>query len=277
MKKKIAFIMSLIMCGSLFTACGSTDDSSSSSSAATTAAASTESKTESETETETEEKTEESTAEDTTAATEADIVMPTSSDEEPASEEHQAAKGTKFVRGTAENGVYHSDYAELTFQTPDGWSELSEQQLLSLMNIGLEITGNQDLMDEELMKQQAIYDYSARAASGANIAVMFQNLKVSAGSMADMITEDLYIETMQNELKNISGVKYSDISAVEKVELCGNIYYRLSQTATYEANGGYSVNQAYYFRKIDDFMLMIILTSGMDCEDMTAYEKNFTD
>ena len=274
MKKKIAFIMSLVMCGSLFTACGDSDDSSSSDKAAATTSVSSEATTgDEEEDTTAEEKTTEDVLVKPTAADDEDD----EEDEEPTEDSHKAAQGTAFKRGTVENGVYHSDYAGITFETPDGWTEFSEEQLLKLMNLGLELTGNEDLVSEELMKQTAIYDYSARSAAGDNIAVMFENLKVSSGSLADSITEEFYLESIQSQLKSVSGVTYSDMTEPEKVDLCGNTYYKISHKAKYDSMGGYTVSQNYYVRRLDDFMLLILLTSGADGGSMDVYENNFVD
>ena len=279
MKKKIAFIMSLVMCGSMFTACGSSDDSSSSKQSSTTSSASTEASSEEDT---TEAEDEDKDDEDEEKTTENSIVKPTAADDEDEEEDttsdsHKAAEGTDYERGVVENGVYHSDYADLTFETPDGWTELTEEQLLNMMNLGLELTGNEDMMNEELMKQSAIYDYSARDVNGGNIAIMYENLKVSMGSLADSMDEETYLTSVQKQLQGVSGVTYDDLTGPEEVELCGNTYYKISHKATYDIMGGYTVSQNYYVRKIDDFMLLILLTSGADGEDMDKYEQNFVD
>ena len=275
MKKKIALIMSIVMCGSMFTACGSDDDDSSSSKSASTSVSSTEAASDEDdtTEASDEETTEEKTTEDS-------IAVPTSDDdvkEEPTEDSHNAAKGTNFKRGSVENGVYSNEYAGIKFKTPDGWTELSEEQLLSMMNLGLELTGNEDMINDELMKQTAIYDYSAKSANGDNVAVMFENLKVSSGSLADSITEEVYLKSIQSQLKSVSGVTYNDLTEPKEIELCGNKYYKISHKATYDSMGGYTVSQNYYVRRLDDFMVLILLTSGVGGESMDTFEQNFVD
>jgi len=282
MKKKIAFIMSLVMCGSMFTACGDSDDSSSSKQSSTTSSATAEASSEEDT-TEAEDEDDEDDEEEEEDTTENSIIKPTAGDDDEEEEEkttsdsHKASEGTDYERGVVENGVYHSDYADLTFETPDGWTELTEEQLFNMMNLGLELTGNEDMMNEELMKQSAIYDYSARDVNGGNIAIMFENLKVSMGSLADSVDEKVYLESVQSQLKGVSGVTYDDLTGPEQIKLSGNTFYKISHKATYDIMGGYTVSQNYYVRKIDDFMLLILLTSGADGESMDKYEQNFID
>ena len=276
MNKKIAFIMSLVLCGSMFTACGDTEDYSSSSKKAssTTSASKEAASDEEEDTTEAEEKTTEE------KTTEEGIVLPTAGDddeEKTTEDSHSAAAGTDFKRGTVENGIYHSDFADISFKTPDNWIELSEEQLFAMMNLGLELTGNEDMISDELMKQAAIYDYSARSAEGDNIAIMFENLKVSSGALADSITDEYYVETVQKQLQGVNGVTYSDLKGPEKIELCGNTYYKISHKAKYDSMGGYTVCQNYYVRKIDGLMMIILLTSGANGENMDVYEENFID
>ena len=289
MKKKIAFIMSIVMMGSMFTGCGSSDDSSSSSrsskkSSASTSEASDEEDdeeeaskskkekktTEAETETETEEETEAETEEEKI------IELPTKDENaaEPTTEEKSAAKGTSYKRGEVKDGVFHSDYLGIDFKTPEGWSELSEAQMFSIMNVGLEITGNSDLIDEALLEQAMIYDYAAKSPGNGSITFSLENLKKENAALAASYTEEDYIEALNQQLKNVNSITFEEVTSPEKIELCGNTYYKVHQKASY---GGSKLNQAYYIRKLDDFMVLLVFTSGADGEDMTKYEANFID
>lgn len=186
------------------------------------------------------------------------------------------AFGSSFRRGTVEDGVYRNEFSGIQFNTPEGWSIMSESQLLSMVNTGLEITGNEELLDEELMDQSVIYDYAARTSEGGSIAVVFENLAVSTGkkSMKYLSAEE-YLNALSKDLKTVSGVEYKENGSMKEVSLGGQSFMRKSFTAKYTTLG-YTINQYYYAKNIDGLMLYIIISSGADQEDMTVYEKDFS-
>ncbi|MBR4628403.1 MAG: hypothetical protein IKO47_12070 [Ruminococcus sp.] len=260
MKRILAFTASLMLCLSSFTACSDEDESSETDGIASVSA----------------ENTSEGTSEETTEPK--GIKLPKSMDdtEENTEEETQpnAAKGTSFTHGTIDSdNVYTSEFAGFRFRTPDGWTLLTRKQLLAMMDAGLEYTGNEDSLDEELLEQAAIFDYSARDESGANITMVFENLEISTGSkLANTLTAKDYLEALMSQLNSVQNIKYSNISETDEVELGGQTFLRRSFTADY---GTYKVNQYYYVRKVEGLMMYIIVTSGKDREDMTVYEANF--
>ena len=65
-----------------------------------------------------------------------------------------AAEGTDFQSGTIENNVYTSDFAGISFKIPEGWGVASKEQLLALVNYGLDATGNQDLVDKDSLENK---------------------------------------------------------------------------------------------------------------------------
>jgi len=267
MKRLIALAASLTLFASMLTGCGNDDDSSTDKAASTKAASS-------------QAADDDDTEEDTTKKS-GGIRVPGEDDsatEDDTEEEDQApaAEGTSFKRGVvSDEGIYSSEYAGFCFETPDDWTVMNETQLLKMMNIGLEVTGNEDMLDEELLKQAAIFDYSARDEVGRNITFVFENLAVSTGSkLASTINEKEYLAALMEQLGDVSGVEYSDISSVDKVELGGQTFYRQSFSANYTMMG-YTVKQYYYVKKYDGLMMYIIMTSGTDGGDMTPYEDNF--
>lgn len=275
MKRLMALAASLTLLASMLTGCGNDDESSedkaASTKAATSQAADDDEDADADDEDEDEDDDDESGGlrvpgkEDaaTEAATEAEDDAP-------------AAKGTSFKRGSiSKEGVYSSEYAGFSFKTPDNWTVMTEDQLMALMNIGLDYIGDENALDEELLKQAAIFDYSARDDVGRNITFMFENLEVSTGSkLAKSINEKEYLASLIDQLGTVSGVEYSDFSPVEKVELGGQTFYRQSFSANYTMMN-YTVKQFYYVKKYDGLMMYIIMTSGTDGGDMTSYEKNF--
>ena len=265
MKKLMALAASLTIFSSMLTGCGSSDDSSEDKAASTKAASS------------------QADEEETTGEDEDSSGFHAPGDEDAATEaetednsQAPAAKGTSFSRGVvSDEGVYSSEYAGFCFETPKNWTVMTTEQLLAMMNLGLDYTGNEDMLDEELLKQAAIFDYSVRGDKMQNITFVFENLAVSTGSkFANTITAEEYLQSIVSQLSSVSGVEYSDISQIEEVSLGGQTFLRQGFSANYTMMG-YTVRQYYYVKKYDGLMMYIIMTSGTDGEDMTAYEKNF--
>ncbi len=301
MKKKIAFLMALVMCGSMFTACGKDDDDSSSSSKKkqktsvtdttdeddeeddeeeeTTKKSRKSKKATESTEDENEDEDDDDDEEDTTKSGKK-IKLPGGDDEEEETEQatNKAEAAGNFKRGTTENGVYKSEFSGIQFEIPDRWNCASQEEILSMMNLALDVTNNEETFDQELLEQASIYEVYAKGEGGKNIIVAFENMDVSNSldGASDLIDEEYYFDNMKEQLKQVVGVTYSDISKVEEVEFAGQDFYKLSYTATYDSMGGYSVEQTYYIKKYDQFMLFIVFTSSAECEDMSVYEDNFS-
>lgn len=273
MKRLMALAASLTLLASMLTGCGN-DDESSEDKAASTKAASSQAADDDDDEDDTDEPEEDTTKKSGSIRVPGKEDAATDPDDDDT--DAPAAKGTSFKRGAiSDDGVYSSEYAGFCFETPDDWTVMTEAQLMQLMNLGLEYIGNEDALDDELLKQAAIFDYSARDDVGRNITFMFENLEVSTGSkLAKNINEKEYLAALIDQLGTVSGVKYSDFSPVEKVELGGQTFYRQSFSANYTMNN-YTVKQFYYVKKYDGLMMYIIMTSGTDGGDMTSYENNF--
>ncbi len=291
MKKKIAFIMAVIMCGSMFTACGKDDESSSSGKkkekASVTETVDEEDEEDSEEE-ETESKSKKSKS--TTEAEEDDdedetsgkkIKLPGKKNGEEDTEAATVKKAEaveNFKRGKNKNGVYTSEFAGLKFEVPDGWKCADEEEILNMMNLALDVTGNEEILNSELTEQASIYELYAKGEGGKNVMIAYENLDVSTAmeGASEYIDEEMYIENMKDKLEEVVGVTYTDLSDAKKVELAGQDFYKYTQTATYDSMGGYTVKQTYYIKKYGKLMMFIVFTSSTECEDMSVYEKNFS-
>lgn len=314
MKKKIAFIMAVIMCGSMFTACGKDDESSSSGKKKEKASVTetvdeedeedseeeeTESKskkskstTEAEEDDDDEEETESKTKK-SKSATEAEedddedetsgkkIKLPGKKNGEEDTEAATVKKAEaveNFKRGKNKNGVYTSEFAGLKFEVPDGWKCADEEEILNMMNLALDVTGNEEILNSELTEQASIYELYAKGEGGKNVMIAYENLDVSTAmeGASEYIDEEMYVENMKDKLEEVVGVTYTDLSDAKKVELAGQDFYKYTQTATYDSMGGYTVKQTYYIKKYGKLMMFIVFTSSTECEDMSVYEKNFS-
>lgn len=179
-----------------------------------------------------------------------------------------------FIRGEVIDDVYYSEFNNIKMSAPEGWYFVSEDYILSLMGIGLEITGGSEVINQQLLEQVSIYDMLVQnPVTGENILIMYENLKKELLN-PDSISEEDYVDILRSQLEKLPGVTYSDLSDVKRVTIAGESYISCSHKATYETMGSSCV-QNYYIRKVGDFMMAIVASSGPECEDMTAYEKYF--
>ena len=147
-----------------------------------------------------------------------------------------------------------------------------------MMNLAIDVTGNEEILNSELTEQASIYELYAKGEGGKNVMIAYENLDVSTAmeGASEYIDEEMYIENMKDKLEEVVGVTYTDLSDAKKVELAGQDFYKYTQTATYDSMGGYTVKQTYYIKKYGKLMMFIVFTSSTECEDMSVYEKNFS-
>lgn len=270
--KKTALTLAFILTLCSFTACGNTSGSEAekASTPASSAAESSEEATET---TEAEETTEtetttEAEAEDTTTTAAADDEADADADAEE--EKTPAAENTNFKRGKVDGDVYTSEFAGLKFTAPEGWVFAKDEYILSMMNIGLDVTGND--INKALLDQVAIYDaMCTEQSTGQSIIVEFENLAKEVPDPDKFTVED-YFDAVDKQLSNLSGISFTKTGDVEDVTLAGQDFKRVTYKA--EVNG-ITMEQVYYVKRVENFMLGIIASNGTSDTDMTTFEKNF--
>ena len=163
-----------------------------------------------------------------------------------------------FSMGTVNGKVYSSDFSGVTFNLPDNMVFADNDEIMSLMDISGEVLGDKAAALMEISKKATIYDMLARdVVSGDNIQVMYENLSLYGQSVADAY--DIVTQKGKSDIK-LGGQDFT------KVEL--ETYYE-----TYD----FTATQAYYIKKIDDYMLSIVITLGVDstADGLETYESLF--
>jgi hypothetical protein len=181
-----------------------------------------------------------------------------------------------LTRGVIEDSVYSSAYAGLSFTAPEGWVYATDEELAKLMDLGADKLSEAGMeFSEEALNKQVIYDMQAKdPVTGANVLLLYENLALT-GSTG--ITETEYIELTMKQLTDADVYQY-EFGEITEAELGGQHY----QTVLAEMTD-YSVFQHYYVRKLDKYILCVIITlPGTD--DMTtttdcfaAYEEDTGD
>ena len=79
-------------------------------------------------------------------------------------------------------------------------------------------------------------------------------------------------DAVDKQLSNLSGISFTKTGDVEDVTLAGQDFKRVTYKA--EVNG-ITMEQVYYVKRVENFMLGIIASNGTSDTDMTTFEKNF--
>lgn len=182
-----------------------------------------------------------------------------------------------FERGVVEDNVYSSSFSGISFTPPADFTFSSEEDILSIMNIGSEIVGgdNADLYSQ-LAKQTSIYDMMAQNnATAENIVIMYENLNVYGYDVASYDV-DQYLEAVNTQIEDLSssGLSYTQ-KDVTQVELGGKNFTKAEYECEIESMN-YKTQQAYYLTKIDDYIMAIIVSTGASGNDSSYYEKCFS-
>ena len=171
------------------------------------------------------------------------------------------------VRGSVENGVYTSDFAQLSISMPTGWTAADDEMIASAVGVGMDNLQNISEEEKAIAVSGTIYDAILLSPDQSeNIMVMLEDLKTTAGTT--LVTAETYAGILHDGLADMTGMDYV-VEDPEAVTLAGEDYMRMN--ASVSANGA-TVYQTYLFRWVSDYMLTITITaqSAEDCEALTA-------
>lgn len=162
--------------------------------------------------------------------------------------------GAKEIsRGTVDGNVYKSDFTGITFTKPDSWKFSSDEEIADTMEIAVD-----QLLDENYADAAAnmttIFDMMAvDATSGTNVNITYENLAKSGN---EDLSADEYLDITVEQLTSQDALSVS-LTEETKATLCGDEYVRATFSSSYM---GISMTQVYYLRKIDNYMVNIVVT-----------------
>ena len=189
--------------------------------------------------------------------------------------ENNSSSASDFKRGTVEGNVYSSDFANVRFTAPEGWTFANDEYIANMMNLGMDLVGKNDEMTKAMLDSAVIYDaVCTDAATGKNIIIMYENLAKEVPDPSTYTVED-YLESVDKQFSSLQNIKVEKVSDMTKVIVGKNEYIKVAYKTTYDTQG-VNTNQTYYVTRVGDFMLGIIASSGQSYEDMSDYEKCFS-
>lgn len=163
-----------------------------------------------------------------------------------------------FDMGVIELGAYMSNFSGMKFMLPDGWEFYDREELLKMS--GLDENGDVDALKKELLKKTTVYDmFAVDSMTGMNVIVLYENIKVQ-GMNPETFNEQDYAAALTSNLEKQTTIRYTK-SSEQTVAVGGFDFLELGYEAYYP-DYDFSIEQKYYIRKIDDFIMGIIVTEG---------------
>lgn len=170
-------------------------------------------------------------------------------------------------RGVITDNVYYSDYSGIGFNKPDDWVYYTDEQIADMMDIA------QDSMDTDSFQDTAnqlisVYDMAVvDNVNGTNVNISYENLALTNSTN---ITEAEYADAVAKQLESLSSLNQNMVEQTT-VTLGNYEYLRTTCDVKYV---GVEMTQVYYFRKIDSFMNIIVITI-MDNSNIDDIEAMF--
>lgn len=169
-------------------------------------------------------------------------------------------------RGNIEGNVYTSEYLGISFTKPGSWVYSTDEEIAAAVNISVDMMLG-DNFKNTIESTSSIFDMMVvDTNTRTNINIGFENLSLT---FASNITVEQYIQALENQLANVSGMTVSFPETFETVMLGQTEFTKVECTTTMQ---GVSMKQVYYLNKLDKFMRFVILTipSGYTTEQVEA-------
>jgi len=160
-------------------------------------------------------------------------------------------KEQDFSMGEWKNDVYTNDFLGLKFNLPDGWTYLSDKELASQFNNGLELL-NEDQKErvEKALESTGVYYLQAKEPINNNNVIVFTE-KIPEG-----ISEEYYLQQVSNQLAVVESVTYN-IGEIKEEKISNKEYTTLELEIE-----DYGILQKHYIYIKGDYVVGIIITSA---------------
>ena len=178
-------------------------------------------------------------------------------------EQETAQKEKEFKRGAWENNVYTSEFANITFKLPDGWTYSRDEEIAEMMNIGVEALNEDQQAMSKLAEQTSVYDMvSNDPSTGASVMVMFEKTPMK-------VTTDFYIDKLKSGLEEVEAINYT-IGDVTTENIGSNEYTVLTATVP-----EYNMVQKYYIKAEGNYFIDVLVTYIEGKTELNDIMSNF--
>lgn len=157
--------------------------------------------------------------------------------------------------GNWDGSTYKNDFLKLTYTLPENWIRYSDEEIMSLMNLGTELAyGDNDSIKKILELTSIYYLFAQNENNNSNVTVFSEKVIRN-------LTVEEYLEQMEIQLNAQQSFKY--IVGEKSSTHINGIEYK-----TLEAKvDGFDMIQKYFIRKEGNFFIGIIVTSATGNND----------
>ncbi|MDR1688533.1 MAG: copper amine oxidase N-terminal domain-containing protein [Clostridiales bacterium] len=182
-----------------------------------------------------------------------------------ASASNQSPATDNSVIGTWTDNTYVNNLSGIKFTMPENWVKLSENQISSVINIGLKYVNEYGSgIPEEMVSEQVFSDMVCYNTDNYdNVSIAFEDMSKIEGA-SDM-TADEYAEISLLQL-DILDMDY-ETGEIENAAIAGKNF----KTFTVSVNSlpKIKITQHYYVRKVGNYMMSICITlTGGDAAEI---------
>jgi len=207
------------------------------------------------------EPTAEPTAESTTTPTQAPTPVPTTA---PTPMPTPQPEPANLSIARWEGNVFISEWAEFQIQMPEGWYKASDEEILLIYAIGIEILAGATDQDMEAL---ASIDYAypmfiSKYPLGDEVGVFNTNLLISYEKLNPpndiLVGGYMYLSVVRSQYEDMD-MGYEFIGDITEVQVAGKTYFLMTAE-----NSSIEARQVFLCRKVDNFIIGIIISSAID-------------
>jgi hypothetical protein len=157
----------------------------------------------------------------------------------------------EYKRGTLTSTTFESEYLNLKFTLPDGFTMATEDEMKKMSSKGAQVMEmNSELFNSAM--ENMVYEMQAVSTGGyPNVIVMAEKLQLQN------MTIDSYVDALKQQLTNVKSIKYTINTGKEKTSIAGQDYTTLTASATYAT---LTLTQDYYVRIQDGRAISFVFT-----------------
>ena len=177
--------------------------------------------------------------------------------------------GTKYTKGVFKDGIYTNEYAGLKMKIPEGYENISDEDLDEMFMYALNQTP--DGADKNLLLAEK-HD-TGFWLKGETLYVSFVNTWLISNAGPGYTEEDYLNDYLKYMVKGLEkdGVTATQ-SDIVKVTLGGKEYSRADLSMTID---GKEAHLYYYVRRLDDNLIVMIECDSLSDKRADYYEKLF--
>lgn len=176
-----------------------------------------------------------------------------------------------YSKGIITDNTFESEYLNLKFTSPEGYTMFTEDVLNQYVQFASEIIyKDKDQKVIDYTKAVTVYEMMCAEATmnSPNVSIFLENLLGRETSVDD------YVETAKQQLLDL-GIEYTFGEVKKDVELAGEKYTVLDCVGNYAEQ---ELLQQLYIRKVGDRMMLLTLTYSEDTiEGKDALLAGFTE